>query len=51
MKSGIASSSMFSSISSAPPLSPEISTNLSKSAGSWPLLSAKIEFFSGKVRT
>jgi hypothetical protein len=33
IKSGMASSSIFSSISSAPPVSPEISMCLSKSAG------------------
>jgi hypothetical protein len=34
VKSGMASSSIFSSISTATPLSPEISTSLSKLAGS-----------------
>ena len=44
MKSGMASSSMFSSISTVlPPLSPEISISLSKSPGLLPSLSAKME--------
>lgn len=43
MKSGMASSSIFSSIVTALPLSPEISINLSKFAGLYPSLSARME--------